>query len=127
MIFENVKEQNIFDNTSIFDDQKYELRVAACVTSAYETNYDAYIYSRHGGCHSEWWYQNRKNTNSNSIPIQVDIHSPQICENGIHIAVYVKCDNFSMTEISKELLRYIEGQTHIVCATHNIPMLSVFS
>ena len=67
----------------------------------------------------------RKNGNSNSIPIQVDIHSPELCENGIHIAVYVKCDNFSIIEISNELLRYIEGQTHIVCATHNLPMITV--
>ena len=30
-----------------------------------------------------------------------------------------------MTEISKELLHDIEGQTHTVCATHNLPMLTV--
>ena len=101
MIFENTAKQHKFDNTTIVDDMKYELRVVACVNYVSETNYDSYMYSRHEGCHSEWWYQKRKNGRSNSIPIQVDIQSPELCENGIHIAVYVKCDNFSMIEISK--------------------------
>ena len=75
LIFKNVNEQNIFDNTAIWDDQKYELQVVVCMNYVYETNYDACIYSCHGDCHSEWWYQKKKDGNFNSFPIQVDTHS----------------------------------------------------
>jgi hypothetical protein len=120
--FQN-NEESMFDETAFFEGKRYELRVVTGVTLLPSAmKYHAYIYSRHGGCHTKWWLQERKKTVS--IPIQVEL-GPVLKPNAEHTAVYIRCQNNTLTDISKELLRYIGGQTHIVCGKHKIPMIPV--
>ena len=111
--------QNTFDNIVILDGVEYELRLITGITEINRIQYDAFIFSRHGGYHSKWWYQARKNssnrTNCFNTLIQIVGDCPDLIEDATYTAVYVKCKNNSLAEISKELLRYIGGQTHIVC------------
>ena len=84
--------------------------------------YYAHIYSRHCGRHKKWWYQNR---NKNfPIPIQVE-HSSILKANAEHMAVYIRCQIDDLSGVSKDLLRYIGGQTHIICGKDKLPMIPV--
>ena len=84
--------------------------------------YYAHIYSRLGGYHTKWWYQERNKTFS--IPVQVE-HSPILKANAEHTAVYIRFQSDALSGVSKELLRYIGGQTHIICGKHKLPMIPV--
>ena len=127
IIFEKSNFQNnqesMYDEIAFFDGKRYELRLVTCVTHlSTPMKYHAYTYSRHGGCHTKWWFQERKNLLS--LPIQVD-DAPVLKPNAEHTAVYIRCQNNTLTDISKELLRYIGGQTHIICGKHKLPMIPV--
>ena len=84
--------------------------------------YYAHIYIRNGGCHTKWCYQERNKTFS--ITIQ-DEHSPILKSNAEHTAVYIRCQSDAISEVSKELLCYIGGQTHIIFGKHKLPMIPV--
>ena len=127
IIFEKSNFQNnqesMYDEIAFFDGKRYELRLVTCVTHlSTPMKYHAYTYSRHGGCHTKWWFQERKNLLS--LPIQVD-DVPVLKPNAEHTAVYIRCQNNTLTDISKELLRYIGSQTHIICGKHKLPMIPV--
>ena len=129
IIFENSYYQNSieekFDNEATFNERKYELRLILCINQLSDISYDAYIYSRHGGSHSKWWYQEKIKGKGNTIPIQSDCHSPQLIGHGIYYGVYIQCKTSHIGDVGKELMQYIGGQTHIICATHKLPMVHV--
>ena len=80
IIFENSCYQNFneekFDNEATFDEKEYELRLILCINHLSDISYDACSYSRHGGSHSKWWYQEKIKGKGNTVPIQLDCHSP---------------------------------------------------
>ena len=83
VIFENScyqnNEESVYDDISFFDGKQYELQLMICVIQLPDAmKYYAHIYSRPGGCHTEWWYQERNKTFS--IPVQVE-HSPILKSN----------------------------------------------
>ena len=84
--------------------------------------YYAHIYRRNGGCHAKWWYQDRNKTFS--IPIQVE-HPPIIKSNDEKMTVYIRCQRDAFSDVSKELLLYIAGQTHTICGKHKLPTIPV--
>lgn len=51
--------------------QKYELRAVMTLLHESAVKYNSSIYSRHGGCYSEWWFQERIGKKV-SLPVQVD-------------------------------------------------------
>ena len=66
--YQNV-EENTYDNIAVFDGMQYELRMVQCITMLSDLKYDSYIYFRHGGCHSKWWYQEKINGKGQNAPI----------------------------------------------------------
>ena len=96
-----------------------------CINHISDVKYDAKVYSRHGGCHSKWWYQERSLWHGYNNPIQCDFNSQGIYENGTLIAVYIKHSTKYLEEIGKSLLEYIGGQNHIICGKHKLPLIPV--
>ena len=129
IIFENSCYQNFneekFDNEATFDEKEYELRLILCINHLSDISYDACSYSRHGGSHSKWWYQEKIKGKGNTVPIQLDCHSPQLIGHGVYYGVYIQCKPSHIGDVGKSLMKYIGGQTHIICATHKLPMVHV--
>ena len=118
--YQNIEEKT-FDDVSTFDDSEYELRMIQCITHLTDIKYDAHLYFRHGGYHSNWWYQKR----NKEIPIQCNNAVSKVNQCGEYMAVYYRCNSKHITDVSKSLLKYIGGQTHILCAKHKMPMIPV--
>ena len=53
------------------DEVHYELRTIVLCSNITSIQYDACVYSRHGGRYTRWWLQERKHSIS-SYPIQID-------------------------------------------------------
>ena len=111
------------DNSLIFNKKEYELRLIVNTTHINTSTYNVQIYSRHGERYKKWWYQ--ENINSKiSYPIQID-SDPIPNDQGDVICIYVRHSGISMADISKQLLHYIGGQTHIICKNHRLPFITV--
>ena len=127
VIFEHIT----YENNLRFDDiltlenenEKYELRTIMTVSHVSDVKYNACIYSRHGGCYKRWWLEKKIGTNK-SYPVQIDTE-PHIDENTSITVVYVRCQTTNLEDISKKLLHYIGGQTHIICHNHKLPLIPV--
>ena len=79
-------------------EKNMNLRLITCVIQLPAAmKYYAHIYSRHGGCHKKWWYQERNKTFS--IPIQVE-HSPILKANAEHTEVYIRCQSDALSGVS---------------------------
>ena len=96
-----------------------------CINHLSDISYDACSYSRHGGSHSKWWYQEKIKGKGNTVPIQLDCYSPQLIGHGVYYGVYIQCKPSHIGDVGKSLMKYIGGQTHIICATHKLPMVHV--
>ena len=86
--------------------------------------YNSKIYSRHGGCYKKWWLQERVD-NKRSLPISIDFDI-ELDEDSLITVVYVRThsDN-NIEKLSTKLLRYIGGQTHMICHKHKVPLISI--
>jgi hypothetical protein len=111
------------DNSLTFNGKEYELRLMVNTTYINSSTYNAQTYSRHGGRYNKWWYQERINSKI-SYPIQID-SDPIPNDQGDVIRIYVRHGGISMADISKKLLHYIGGQTHIICKNHRLPLIPV--
>ena len=128
IIIENQTTQDYSQLTeqATFDSKEYELRVIACVSqdTASTTKYSGIFISRHGGCHSGWWLQNRGKGKGNQIPIQID-ELPSLPQDSTVLAVYVQNTSTSLKKYGYDLLRFIGGQTHAICDHHDHPLIPV--
>ena len=60
-------EEIYLDNSATFNGINHKLYLVICVDQLSTKEYDAYIYSRHGGCHKKWCYQEKKMVTPTSI------------------------------------------------------------
>ena len=118
------KEDIFFDDIPlelVCDDQKYEL---CCILSHQQINateYNAEIFGRHGGSHSKWFYQGRKDP----YCIQID-DDPVLEIIAMRIIVWKKVAAQDIQKINIEFMKNIGGQTHVVCGVHNMPLVTMF-
>ena len=111
------------DNSLTFNGKEYELRLMVNTTHINTSTYNVQIYSQDGGRYKKLWYQERINSKI-SYPIQID-SDPIPNDQGDVIRIYVRHGGISMADISKQLLHYIGGQTHIICKNHRLPLIPV--
>ena len=105
----------------IMDNAEFELRCAVSYKRTSETNYFAEIFSRHGGDHYNWFYQQRDDPYSREWEGE-----PRFCNGHSRLFVYCKKILQKVDDINKEIMRYIGGQTHVVCGTHKLPLITMF-
>ena len=81
-----------FTEQATFDSTEHELRVIAfiCQDTDSATSYSGTFISRHGGCHSGWWLQNRAKTGLKQIPFQINKLPSVLPEDAAVTVVYVK-------------------------------------
>ena len=131
VIFDNINNDEINDcgilNTMKIRGQDYELKVIIGKRRSDEEldewKFDAYVYSRHGDIYDKWWFQNRTKEKK-YLPIKVK-NQPRFDEDDLLTLVYGRCNDNTMTQQGRELMRYIGGQTHIICETHELPLIPV--
>ena len=83
---------------------------------------------RHGGDHSGWWCQERQKerTTTRNIAVQLQgFPEPDITQYSKVIAVYVQCNEKSLRAYGNEILKFIGGQTHVICKCHKYPLISI--
>ena len=87
------------------------------------SNWKAELYSRHGGSqHGSWWKQDRRSkfclkTTDGSLSDITDVDT-------IDVLVYVRLSSVELDNLRKEFLRYIGGQSHLLCSKHNLPLIT---
>ena len=115
-----------FTEQATFDGTEYELRVIACICQDTDsaTKYNGTFISRHGGCHSGWWLQNRTKKVM-QIPFQIDKLPSVVPDNATVTTVYVKNTDTSLKKYGYDILKFIGGQTHAICHNHDHPLIPV--
>ena len=108
-----------FSDTINISNDTYELRCVASIEYKDGVKYDAEIFSRHGKMHDKWWYQNRKD----SLCIQSST-PPRLKIGARTIACYIKMKDSDFNSLNSEFLKYIGGQSHVVCSIHNMPLIT---
>ena len=79
------------------------------------------VFCRHGGPdHQSWWKQSR---NTPQILQTVDGSLDTFDWSKLHVAVYVKTQCSEIVKMRDDFLRYMGGQSHVICAKHNLPLI----
>ena len=116
-----------FPSYKIFDGKEYELRVVASINQdeLNQSQYTGLFFSRHGGCYSKWWIQKRSLRQGKSIPLQIEGNPFITSVESKSLAVYIQRTKESLKKHGNDILRFIGGQTHAICARHNHPLITV--
>ena len=81
--------------------------------------WDGYIYSRHGGYHSHWWYDDR----FQNIPVRKYTLPKEIPESGGYLLVYRIIGDVDVIELKKKFMVNLGGQSHVLCDQHRLPLI----
>ena len=109
-------------NFTTDNDIEFELCCGISYYEIDELNYSSEVFSRHGGQHCNWFYQHR-----NDYYCREWVDNPSFRENGKRIFIYCRKVSQKMEDVNRELMKYIGGQTHIVCDVHKIPLITMFN
>ena len=90
-------------------------------------NWNSIAYSRHGGICSKWWKQ-RRNSNY-TLHCKESLNFISYIENSVEESdflcmVYVKISSISPDEHRDKFLKFIGGQSHVRCKSHNDPLVT---
>jgi predicted GIY-YIG superfamily endonuclease len=101
----------------------FELRLV-CSSYVFDDNgnssFGGEVYARHGGPHSHWWYQQRKDSLCRHSEFDQNT-----LQNGIsYYLVYVKSKETDEESIRHEYLKYLGGQSHVRCFKHKYCFIS---
>ena len=108
-------------------DDDYELRYIGCSMNLIGTdnsspnNWDFKCYFRHGNTQSSWWQVCR----SSKLPIHCDRLQEKFLICNLKVMVYVRKYKKEINEIRNSMLKYIGGQTNIICGVHCLPLIVV--
>ena len=107
--------------TKSVDSTEYELRVIVKMSNMDDSNeWNGEVYSRHGNSHCNWWHFSW----DNDLSTQVDVLPTfNLSDQDRVIAVYVKKRVIDFQTLNYEYLKYIGGQQHVFCKTHEIPLI----
>ena len=100
------------------------MRLIMSINHTSAIKYNSKIYSWHDGYYKKWWIQERVD-NKRSLPISIDF-DVELDEDSLIAVVYVrKYSDNNIQKISTKLLRYVGGQTHMICHKHKLPLISI--
>ena len=121
-IYEDGMTAENFGDIPSLQNCKFELRVLISMNNVDPDNeWDGTIFSRHSGPnHQSWWYHNRKF--NHSVQTRGRIIADYTYNDTI-VAAYVRIQSKDITYYLNEFMKYIDGQSHVQCRQHRLPMI----
>ena len=103
-----------------YGDCKYKLRHVSMIWER-PRGWNGRTYSRHGSpSYNRWWLCEKNKSLSIKYPHE---HLSNIEWSNVHSLVYVKKYSISFERSRKDFMRYIGGQSHVVCHKHKLPLI----
>ena len=104
--------------TFTVNENEYELRYISTIFNERNGTFDSFVFARHGGDFSDWWFQQREN----KIMIEYSRY-PVLETNHKYTLAYIRSDAIDESSVKLEFLELLGGQSHVRCHRHKMPLI----